>query len=164
MNHLFPQYGMVLLVAAIVLLLAGMIETGVPVASAGQVLIARYPLCLRLFCVVLIVFCLFFAFALASVQRELALARLGIWSLLGVPSSALAAEVFSRRVTLGPGSVSCSSFYQHRFSRQQGSVSKVIYDDSSKMFRVYFADGATLRLSAMMRGSQQVAHALTPLA
>ncbi len=162
MSHLFPQYGLFLILAALVLFIGATIEAGVPVVPAAQVIVARYPLCLRLLCGVFLVISLFFALALASVQRESILSRLGIWSLLGVPSLALSAEVLGRRITLGGGSVSRLSFYQHRFSRQQASVSGVTYDKTLGAFKVRFTDGATLRLPIVMRGSQQVAHSLTP--
>jgi hypothetical protein len=164
MSDLFSHYGLFLLAVAVVLFLAGTIEARVPVTPIRQVIVARYPWCLQLLCVVMLVFCLFFALALASVQRDSLLLRLGIWSALGVPSLLLSAEVFGRRVTLSSGSVSRWSFYQRPFSHQRGNVAGIAYDNTRKAFRVLFADGATLHLPIFMRGSQQVVYALTSMA
>jgi hypothetical protein len=163
MDYLFKTYGKYLLIAVVVLLYFVGVEAQLPARIRGQRMIVAYPLFAKLLCIVLVLFVAFFALALAGVPRASVYARLGIFSMLGVPVIVLLLETFGKKVEVDGDFVSRSYFGVISNTRRCSSVTCVKSDTVWKMFRVYFEDGSTLWISTAMRGSAQLAEKLTKI-
>ena len=161
MSALFPAYGKYLLGIAVLCLLASAIELRVPLKAHGDRVVARYPVSAMLLSGVMLIFAALFAFAVASLDRDSALARLGIWSLVGAPIVAVAFEIIGKRVRVADDVLSRSYFGMFSFERRRRDVASVGYDSRWKAFRIRFVDGSVLRMPAAMRGSAQVAEQLS---
>jgi hypothetical protein len=131
-----------------------------PAKRTNQKLTAAYPVSAQLCCAVLLLFCIFFAFAISTVDRESVLSRVLIVSLIGLPALALSFETFGKRIDLEDDWVDRSYFGITSSRRSRSMITRVTHDTGWTMFRIYFSDGSTLWLSSMMRGSADIAQKL----
>jgi uncharacterized membrane protein YhaH (DUF805 family) len=160
MDSLFTAYTKYILIVTIVMLLPASIEAGLPAQTQGQSLVVRYGVFAKVICALLMIIAVFFALALASVDRASALTRIGMFATLGIPTVFLTIETFGKKVTIEGDHVISSYFGIISRVRSRSSIARVTKDTIWKMFRVYFEDGSTLWMSTMMRGSAQVAEKL----
>jgi hypothetical protein len=121
MDYPFRTYSPFLMFAALIFLFFVNIEVRFPVKMNGQKFTVAYPLSLKLLCVCLLIFIVFFAFALAAVHRESIISRIGIFSMLGVPLAALSIEILGRKVEIDRD-IMIRSYFGLFFERaQQGA-------------------------------------------
>ena len=160
MDYLFTTFGKYLLITAVVLLMPASIEARLPARASGKSLIAAYGVFAKLICCVLLLVVVFFALALASVERASVLSRICIFSMLGIPTVFLVIETFGKKVEIEGDRIIRSYFGVIVKARTRSSVVRVTYDKALSMFRVYFEDRSTLWISTVMRGSSQLAEKL----
>ena len=163
MDYLFTTYTKYFLIAAIVLLLPASIEARLPAQTKGQSLVVNYGIFAKIICALLLIVAVFFALALASVDRASALTRVGIFATLGIPTVFLAIETFGKKVTIEGDRIVRSYFGLISRIRSRANVARVRNDTIWRVFRVYFEDGSTLWMTTMMRGSAQVAEKLNEI-
>ena len=157
----FLASGKYLLVAALLCLVTSGIEARLPLRVDGDRFMVRYPIFLMLLCVIMLVLAVLFAVALTDVDRDPALVRAAIWSLIGIPALALAFEVMGKRITLTRDVISRSYFGALSFERRRDHAVRAAYDIGWKAFRVRFTDGSVLTIPIFMRGSAQLAAQLS---
>ena len=110
----------------------------------------------------MLIFVVFFAFAVAAVHREPIMTRVGIFSTLGVPVTILAIEILGKKIEADADIVVRSYFGAFVKKRKTAQVVRVEYDKTWCMFKVYFDDRSTLWIPAILRGAVQLAQKLNP--
>jgi hypothetical protein len=160
MDYLFTTYTKYFLIAAVVLLLPASIEAQLPARIKGQTIVVAYGVFTKVVCSLVLMVVVFFALALAGVDRASALTRFGIFSTLGIPAIFLTIETFGKKVTIEGDRVIRSYFGFISKTWSSSSVVRVTNDTTWSMFRIYFDDGSSLWMPTMMRGSFQVGEKL----
>ena len=162
MDYPFRTFSPVLLLAALTFACAANFEVRFPVKMEGQKIMAAYPVCFKLFCICMLIFVVFFAFALAAVHRESIESRIGIFSTLGIPVTILAIEILGKKIEVDGDIVVRSYFGAFVNKRKIAQVVRVEYDKAWLTFKVYFDDRSTLWIPTIMRGTVQLAQKLNP--
>ncbi len=154
MSTLFTAYGPSA-VAAVICLVASVVEARAPLAHVGGRFVVRYPMSLAIMCIILLIFCAAWALALAAVERDSALSRLAIWSMVGLPAILLAFEVLGRRITVDATTIRRTYFGFTVFERPRQDLVAVMYDTAWKAYKLAFSSGGFLRVPTMMQGSHE---------